>query len=736
MNKLKFFFLVFLLTTTFYFVSLACGWSEDLISDNSVLTPEAFSDLKSQDFFYDENYSYYNGASEYRVQDRISDSAIIEWASYLKKDPSWVKQVLFYSKPIDFSLLKTPNGLIEFVKTYGKYDISPEAKTYWRLAKEMEFATYFDPWAYYENSPEVKIPSKTVDEITKNLEKTSDKFLKQRYWFQKVRAEFFEKIDPSITFAAYEKEFPKNLLYYRTKSYAAGGLLRSGQTAKANLLYAQIFNACPELMLTAHNSIQVKNPSEWQKSLDLATDLEDKIALWTMRGIHYDDELACIKQIAAINPSHESLKLLAIRYFNRYDNFNEESKPKAKEKLLEIQKIAQNAYQQTSTSNSKTQWRQIESYAAYAQGKYPEAYKLLQDAIKLNPNEKIIAHQSNLLEILYQVLQYNKVKDINENFVTKSFDKFIFDTSEFQKPLVRVSLPTEIVRNHLSSLYAKENKVFEQVAFKNDGKIYDNPNNIRTIYQAITKKNPSAYEKFLEKIYEFNRNDFVKYYAYQYIQNLEFDSALIEISKSKDSITFLGNPFNISIADCNDCEHEKYKGKPYTMKSLVEKMKLMYSKVNMLELSNSATEEEKKELYNNALLLGNAFYNMTHFGTARVLGENNISGFYFTFYEIPKNKLKLIASSVQSRKFYNVALKAAANDEQRAKILFLLAKCDRNDYYVNNFAEKGVYEDKNMPDFIAFEHYKKLYAYSHTKYFQEAIKECGYLAASWKKQKK
>jgi hypothetical protein len=79
-------------------------------------------------------------------------------------------------------------------------------------------------------------------------------------------------------------------------------------------------------------------------------------------------------------------------------------------------------------------------------------------------------------------------------------------------------------------------------------------------------------------------------------------------------------------------------------------------------------------------------------------------------------------------KYYNLALNAARTDEQRAKCQYLLAKCQRNEWYNRNmFLNKNYVEyDYNGPDFTAWDGFKALKQYPNTQYYSEVLKECGY----------
>ena len=81
-------------------------------------------------------------------------------------------------------------------------------------------------------------------------------------------------------------------------------------------------------------------------------------------------------------------------------------------------------------------------------------------------------------------------------------------------------------------------------------------------------------------------------------------------------------------------------------------------------------------------------------------------------------------------KYYTLALSVASNDEQKAKCQYLLAKCQRNEWY-NRIADTRnpwAENKEGQPDFIAWDGFKSLKQYANTKYYSEVLKECGYFS--------
>jgi hypothetical protein len=129
---------------------------------------------------------------------------------------------------------------------------------------------------------------------------------------------------------------------------------------------------------------------------------------------------------------------------------------------------------------------------------------------------------------------------------------------------------------------------------------------------------------------------------------------------------------------------------------------------------------------------------MSHFGNARLFYECKIIGSGQSDpSEIDKPYRKMLTAMDKSNYYYGLALKNAATNEQRAKIQYLLAKCERNEWYTHQYTDLDQsldrYDNKG-PDFIAWKGFQELKNYSKTQYYKEVLKECGYFSTFIKHQ--
>jgi hypothetical protein len=133
---------------------------------------------------------------------------------------------------------------------------------------------------------------------------------------------------------------------------------------------------------------------------------------------------------------------------------------------------------------------------------------------------------------------------------------------------------------------------------------------------------------------------------------------------------------------------------------------------------------QNSDVYSNAVLVGNAFYNMSHYGNSRVFYEGAIIGSDMCCVgSLDSAFVNMLTNMKLSEKYYQIALSAATTDEQKAKVTYLLAKCERNDHY-NTSVPGGPWDEPSV--YFAADHFKQLKQFSNTQYYKEVIKECGY----------
>ena len=721
-------------------IILACAGGDWEGYENSNFTPEAFVEKKLSPFFYSELFYYGIGHDE-QQSTRFIESNITDWLAYLNNNAP-VEEYAFLldraSKGCVDSIISFTEGKIVMLPaalaTYQFFKPKADKKTkaflgYLSLAKEAEqFANVTYDW--WDHDQTKKTAYKNAAILNKALlagyTNAGDKFLKQRYWFQLIRSYFFNGApEKAIEFFESNKNlFEKNKMFFRCLAYTAGAHYKLKEFGRANYYYSLVYDGCDDLKTTAHYSFHPQEEKDWQITLSLCRNREEKITLWQMLGVFYKDEKRSISEIYKLDPSSIKLNLLLARAVNKqerqldadyadYASDNAPDKTIDKPLLSLISNIANDP-----NINDPFMWDVAAGYLHMLDHNYLMAENNYKKAEKINSIEKIKQWQLRLLKVLNKVTAASLVDD--------KFEKEILDDIEWLRSCgkdapesFRYNYAFETIKQELAKKYGLQMRLVKSECYVSKPAFYSKDKNVADLEAFLLKKNKTPYEELCKNLYQNTLDDLYEFQAIKMAFADKIDEAisLIEKSGEKAKKGLLGNPFNGRINDCHDCDHEQYKGIHYTKLALLQKMKEM--KANIVA---------GKDIYNNALLLGNAFYNMSHYGNARFFYESAILGDAHYSPQVIDSVFKNFLISMKTpTTYYLKALAAATNGEQKAKCYYLLAKCERNDWYNNKlYSKNDYYWGEDMVDVKAITNFESLRQYSDTRYYQEVLKECGY----------
>ncbi len=713
-----------------YGILLACGGFDFSDDYNSNFTPEAFvSDASYNPLFFSPKL-FYKG-EDLGSPSRFNENIIKDWSGYLqnrlpKQDLKFL--LLDDNAKTNIELLygcvknKQPAP-----KHYGYLNISDA-----RLSSFLEFMHYAkiieasSAITYGWDYDKIKISyvnTKVIADVDRLYNSTSDTYLKNRYWFQTMKAHFYSANKQNVItfFEKTKSAVPVNILYYRGLAYVAGTYYKAKDYTKSNYLYSIVFDKCPELRAVMTYNFHPQEQKDFEGSLALAKTTEEKVALWALFG-YYADEKIGIQEIYRLNPTSSHLDFLLTRLVNKEETqLNEYQFSSASDYQQAMKKsINKNALQLVNNIASENRtgkpflWNTAAGYLNIFAGNYSIANKYFAQASIGNNNAPLATAQLRLLNLINFICNTNLAtsKD-EENLLTDLMwlynNPVVHNDFRYQNA-VRWS------RRYISSLYKDQGKTILAELFNSSGQFYREEKNSEAMKVFLVKPGKTPMEKFANTIYNISLADIFEYQAIMRAYSGKLDEAIELTMKSELNYELLGNPFNGKIKDCNDCDHAITLRVPYTKLTFLKKMKEMQALV-----------EKGQDVYNNSLLLGNAFYNMSYFGNARVFYSNKIlnqDGHYIDPFYQP-----ILLNSSTARKFYQRAFDAAVNNEQKAKCSYLIAKCERNDFYTAEYHSKpGFYSDVPIA-FKEWNGFKKLRDdYMTTKYYQEVVNECGYFS--------
>lgn len=721
----------------------ACAWYEE--EDASVFTPEYFVDKQYSPFFYDGSNTYYGNEwnaseeSRYNNNARYNEQVVAEWDGYLQQGlpKAALIDLLFtvsrggidsINRKMAGKLVVLPAGYPDVMTFKGDKKLLQSLLNYLLIAKDCETFAVREEWREWEDKPVVKVNATLEMVIRTALEQAKDDFIKQRLLFQLTRYYYFQDkfatsagtmktmaVDNSkivMLVKKYESALPKNLIYYRTLGYLAGYYYYHGDYALSNYLYSQGYNYSLEMKIPSKWSFHPQEEADWKNTLALARNKEEQITLWHMLGMEYDPARA-IKEITALDPAAEKAELLLSRLINIRENGGDSS-------TADLQII--DAVAKGNKTPKPYYWSLGAGYLHYLHSDYKAAAGFYATAQKQMPaNNRYLQAQYRLLNILLYIDQAVKLDSRTETRLTEHLT-WLADLRDKKDTVgaLRFNYAVTHAAAVLAKRYKQQGDVVKAVCFNNETEFYTNNSNIIALQQLMNKPDKTAYEKVMLRYYPLKVEDLYYHQATlaAYRENLDEAIELMQKAGEKATFELAGNPFNGRLNDCHDCDHEAAQKTKYTALSLLTTMK-----------KTKAEMDAGRDVYRNALLLANAYYNITYFGNARLFYETEIITGSSDAAGLNEAFRPVLTSCTVAEKYYQLALKGAANNEQRARCTFMAAKCERNTFYnwldTQPDSARGTYDNPVLPP--AGKYFRALKAnYAQSAYYKEVLKECGY----------
>lgn len=730
----------------------ACGdyWDEEAENYYNVL-PSSFMDSTFRPFFYNFSNFYYSRYADNQLNygiDRFTDDIVNDWYTYTQK--KMPKSLIFdvingkdSAEKIAPLFTAFQNGQNTYKGIKIQEDKVAAFLTFFERAHKVDQYSTSSIYSWYDDEPKQKLSAKLLSDVKQYYKEVDKKdgYLINRYWFQVMKAQFYAEDFQGLIqfFEATGYSMSKNMLYYRALGYVAGAYKKLKQTDKANYLYAIIFDRCLPLREVALYNFTPERNADLKAILKHAKNIDEKVAIWTISGYRGLTTMA-IDEIYKIKPNAQYLELLVASNIDALQQAvgSTSFKNIAAYNQLKKEKVDRKVYEQTvriakaeNTSNKGLWYLYASIYAIYAddisnaQAFIQKARQYYQDKAALSQLQildymatvhsiqQIEGNESKLAEILTWLDQEQQNYQKLHYFDEKTYE--YVNNSKIDGNVY--SHPYRFTMQYVAKLYeGKGQKVLEEI-FEPSAGYYKNEPALEAMKTYLKTGGVNALEKFGIKKYDYNLDDIYYYQGMLAVYRNDLKKAQQYFKESKISSTtnFLLNPFNAGIQDCTDCDLAKAKNTSITFRAFVDKMIEMQEKIN-----------NNDDIYNNALLLGNAFYNISNYGTGRPFYyASNILKEYGAYVTDEHNAL--LKNSLLPNQYYRLAQQHASLDEQKAKIAYMLAKTERNMYYFNEYDVTGWgYNSKGLPDFKAWNGFKELKQYSHTKFYQQAISDCGY----------
>jgi hypothetical protein len=714
------------------------GWDD---GGNSSFTPESFVDTAYAPFFYSDQFYYGIGHDEAHVQ-RFNDDVVNEWQGYLGISKS--------DTELHYFLLQARKGIVDSVSQYFENASNPLPKevTHFSMVQNRDskklkaFFTFLvyakanEAYAavvsyYWDYDTSKKQTLSDADKLIRiglesQFSKTKDKFIKQRYWFQIIRSYFFgADYNTCIDwFEKYKDDFTQNVMYYRAMSYEAGAYYKQKKYSQANYLYSKVYDAGAAFKTVAHYSFHPQNESDWNATLQLCSNNQEKATLWQLLGIYFDEQRS-IKEIYQLDPKSEKLELLLSRLINieenrvsGYDRYGYDvsthitSKDSAKLQTLQLVERIANAQ----NTSKPYMWQLAAGYLHFLYEDNAKASQYYTLAKTTLPQTNLLQAQYRLLLFINQLASFKTLDAAAESKLLPDLEWLqTLNTEKMGLHNFRYTTAYSWAKLNMSAKYKKQNEWLKAECFAHQDTFYTDKKQTANMKAFLQKANPSSFEQYCQNIYPVKTTDINEFQAIQLAFEDRINEAITLMKEGTGSATqLLGNPFNGRIRDCHDCDHEAAQKIKYTKLSFLEKLKEMQDKIAV-----------NQDVYANNLLLANAFYNISYYGNARYFYECQVIGGEFLLYSFSPNMFdNMLVDNHLAMGYYKKALAAAQTDEQKAKCTFMIAKCTQNEMYNAAFKKNKDfdfgYAYLGPVDFSAMQNFK------NTKYYQDVIDECGY----------
>jgi len=724
----------------------ACSDSWGWIFDSN-FAPEAFVEDSYKPLFLSDDY-FYNIMYDNNQTTRFSEEIKKDWQKYFntKLDTSTVNDLVFVLNAKQLNAIKkssqkkVADSLQVWVSKLNiKSNSIGEAIDYLIDAKKVEeYSTFeYDYWDYESQSSKKYIPESLVKQLIVKYETAKESFLKSRYWYLANKAYFYSS-NPAAALPFFEKTkntIEKNYLYYSALAYIAGTQYKNKNYLESNYLYSIVFNECVPMRVTAtYNYHPLDNDEEFESSLTFAKTNDEKTSLWALQG-YYTDEIQAIEQIYNLDPKSPHLDFLLSRVINKtekqiYSWYEEDDNQSIEQKTIEaVTAEKYNLLKKIAQENKTAKpyfWNISIGYLEFLKSNFTEAKKYYELAEKSIPQTQLLKDQIRLLKLINSVGATNTITQLNTDALTTDLHwlyKEQVETDYYNNPPLRTYASQKWIATQLTKLFAKENNLVYKELIHPEVEYYQNSSNLLDMKNFLQKSDKTPLEKFLTEIYIIQLDDIHEYEAIRatFENRLSEAISFMSMTTNLKNTQLAANPFNGFIKDCHDCEFAMQQKKHFTKLEFLQTMQMMQEKI-----------KNNEDVFNNSLLLGNAFYNISHFGNARLFYQGNIIPSWTTPFGYDNFNRKLITNNNQAEIYYQKALQNAENKEQKAKAFYMLSKCERNEYYNRQYyfslTDSWALWDLEV-NFLAWNGFKELKQnYSDTRFYQQVINECGYFS--------
>lgn len=737
---------------------MGCGGGDPIdIIEMSLFSPEIISSSQFEPFFLTyENYYGYNDGERSQSNESTNTS---EWENYFDHlIPKESVQNLVHKSTIehlDSLILMTKGKMNPGISVYTKLINSKKYNSglsYLRKAKEVEHAFTYDYYSW-NPAPLDTIRQKTIlPELVKGWKEEKDIRIKNRYAFQVIRVNYLlgNYADGVKFYEQQVKMEPADgSMFYRTLGYKAACLYKLHRYAESNFIYARIYDEYEPHRIDAFTSFHPLEEADWNALMAMAKTTREKCLLWHLFGV-YADPLKGMREIIALDPSSNLLDLLLVRSVNLAEMRLLKNVPAMSEYDYlysdysgeeTISNDAFNSWKSIDSTRATTElldfventarnlpvrkdvWGTSAAYLNWLANKPAACDEWISKTEK--GAEGIIARQLFIIKALRMVESIDQMRVEDENKVMQNLQ--VISTYGLDGFPLRSEATKRYIRNVMSRIYTRMNDpLMAELSETNYYQFLNDSAQVQLMIDFMKRPDKRPIQNYLLGSYPVKIQELYEVQAVGQMYKYNFDLAIKSFAKDSTSglTELLGNPFNMGITDCHDCDHQKFQKVKYTKSSFARKM---------LEMKNKTqTSKDSQEKANNAFLYANGLYNMTWYGNARLVSSTVVNWDYIDTYHLnsyddkPRNKSPYY-DCAEAQRWYLKAMAWSSNKEFKAKCAWMAAKCEHNMWLEGEYNLMNTEGEEEQGDFKSGIYFNLMKAnFSDTQYYKDVIQECGY----------
>ncbi|HEU0032377.1 MAG TPA: hypothetical protein VFQ53_17215 [Kofleriaceae bacterium] len=703
----------------------ACAGFEPLIEDVTTFDPGVLGEDESA-LGYDPFVSGFGGG----CGNCLTNAMLEDWAGYLKdavKPADWSK-LLLEAKPGELAAIAkrlagasgtSPatfrDSSLWSAKGAG-LDRLRAAVAVVELARKLEAFTSLEAYdeAQGKTVASPPTPKDLIAQAKAAMKATKDKFIAQRYAFLAVRGLFYAGDHAGLVgFVDGNRatlDGPSKDLAWRTRYYLAGSLIRTNARPRADVELARIHASYPPLAGLAAADFKPKGDGEWHAALKLAATPRERAEMWRLVGLSQDG-LVATQEILKLDPKSNLVGLLLVRELARVESRGGsaawEEAPSATDVAAQQKayaRLEQLAVAIADRPGSDRPWiaNLVAGHVAAKRGDVATARTRLTRAVAQRPGDLRVASQAKASLAVGIVVSW-RIDPQHE-------DELATAVGQLDPKFARLASVNHEIRTTLAKAYAKAGRIVDAeylaagTADETRAPNAKSPWESATFIQqmiARTARQSTPFERFVLAGGTFKREDLERELAMRYVREGKFVDAAKLFQIAHPTSARLGtDPFVIHIRDCHDCDHARYAHAAWTHASFTAKL---------VELERSARGGGETAAQS-ALLLGNALYNITHHGNARVVFEATHQA---------------TEDTAPAEYWYKRAYELTTKRELKAKAAYLAAKAELGALITKQQqAQPG---DPDV-DLVPVRWFKVLKGYKTTAYYREVLRECGTFA--------